>query len=123
MHNDLVTSFVSRPWLAIGHALVVPNRHVIRPDNLNDQEVLAIHREADRLADKLARIAIGIDRFQKTRTHVPEGAIKRDHLHLHLLPSKPGDWLYDHGVNWGDEHGWAQPTEAELQEMLDLLRA
>ena len=119
--TDDITSFLSNPRLAKGHSLIIPNRHITTLDELNDNEVLGMHREANRLSRlMLGSIAMGVDRWQKSRPHVPEGRIKRNHLHLHVLPSAPEDHLYNRGIDWGgDRWTWLAPREAA--NMVELL--
>lgn len=120
--TGLITSFLSNPRLTLGHVLVVPNRHIILPKQLNDNEILAMHREADRVSGiLLGSIALGVDRWQKARPHTPEGPIKRDHVHLHVLPSSPGQPIYDTGIEWGGD-GWLPLLPDEMAEMVELLR-
>ena len=84
-----------------GHVLIVPNRHVERPDELTDEETLAVYREAQRLITAmLGTFAKGVDTWQKTRPDMPEGKIKVNHVHVHVLPSIPGDELYDTQLRW-----------------------
>jgi diadenosine tetraphosphate (Ap4A) HIT family hydrolase len=118
-----VTSFLSNPRLTMGHVLIVPNRHVVRPSELCDEEVLAIHGEVSRVTEvMLGSLSMyGTDEWQKTRPRVPEGTIKRDHLHKHILPSVPGQTLYDQAIDWGGDN-WEALTGEELAEMVDVLR-
>ncbi len=123
--TDLVTSFLSNPRLVLGHALIVPNQHVTLPTELSDAEVLAMHSEANRLTKiMLGSIALGVDSWQKTRPYVPEGAIKRNHLHRHLLPSSPGQPIYNTGIAWAEADNWTQldVADSETQLILAMLR-
>jgi hypothetical protein len=129
--TELITSFLSLPFLTKGHALVIPNKHFVRPEQLSDEMIVAIQREADRLSGvMLGSIAMGVDRWQKTRPFVEEepDKPKRDHLHEHVLPSSEHEMLYDTAIIWGgDMAPWMRPGEtpeeqADFAEMVALLR-
>lgn len=118
----MVTSILSNPRLMPGHALVVPSRHVETPADLTAKEVTAIYTEAQRLTSTMLRsIAQGVDTWQKTRPEVPEGKIKVDHLHVHVMPSNPGDELYDTQLRWTADK-FSSLTRDEAKEMQAILR-
>jgi len=124
-NNPLVTSFLSNPSLGLGHALVIPKRHMTLPQDLSDNEIVAMHREADRLTKvMLGDLGLkGVDRWQKTRPDMPENAIKRNHVHLHVLPSNPGEQLHDQGIIWGGtEADWQPLADADRDRWLAALR-
>lgn len=124
-HDKLVRSFLSDPKLAPGHSLVVPNRHVVPPESLTDEEKIAVFSEAERLrAAMLGSFAIGADWFQKTRPNVAQGhnGTKVDHWHLHVLPSNPGEELYETSLGWGVRSNFSPLLEREADEMLEVLR-
>jgi diadenosine tetraphosphate (Ap4A) HIT family hydrolase len=123
--TELITSFLSNPRLAPGHVLIVPNYHAVLPTQIDDKEVLAIHSEANRLTKiMLGSFALGIDRWQKSRPQVPENDIKRDHLHMHLLPSNPGESIYKTGIEWGAGDKWTNldVLDPDTQLILTMLR-
>lgn len=120
--TNAMTSFLSNPRLVIGHALVVPNRHITLPSELSDEEIVATFREASRLTEvMLGGMALGTDIWQKSRPQVAEGPIKQDHIHAHVLPSVPGMEVYDRGINWG-EGDWRSLELDEMALMVGLLR-
>src|SRR5438552_2253105 len=94
--GKLATSFLSSPRLVPGHVLVIPNRHVELPTDLTEQELTAIFQEIKPIIKNMlsSDLAKGVDTWQKTRPYIPQGEIKVDHVHFHLLPSKPGHQLY-----------------------------
>lgn len=123
--TDLVTSFLSNPRLVPGHVLIVPNYHATLPTQLDDMEVLAMHSEANRLTKiMLGSFALGVDRWQKSRPQVPENEIKQNHVHMHILPSNPGESVYSQGIEWGDGAQWSALDTSNLDSrlVLDILR-
>ncbi len=122
--DDLVRSFLSSPRLTKGHALVIPKRHVEPPETLTLDEAQAIREEAERLRQAmLDSFAEGVDFFEKTRPHVPEGhnGTKMNHLHIHVLPSNPNSEMYERGIIWTRDH-FSQLTIEETDEMIPILQ-
>ena len=121
--NEHCRSFLSNPRLARGHALVIPNRHVETPDQINSDEYRAVFDEVRRLQAKiLGSIAPGVDLWQKTRPSVRQGRrFKVDHVHFHVLPSNPGDELYDDSLTWTKDR-FADLNDDERDEMVELLK-
>lgn len=123
-HDKLVRSFLSDPKLTRGHALVIPNRHVEPPDQLTNPESAAVIREAERLrAVMLGSFAVGVDVWQKTRQLISEGhnGTKMNHEHFHVLPSSPGDELYETGIVWSRPDNFSALTVPDAQEILEVL--
>jgi histidine triad (HIT) family protein len=121
--NDLVVSFLPSMRLALGHALVVPKRHVEPPSTLTADEARAIMQEVERLRSRmLEHLGNGVDVWQKCRPDLPQGhnGTKVDHLHFHVVPSKPGAELYDRGIIWTFDH-FSPTTEEEASEVIPLL--
>ena len=118
-----MTSFLSSPRLAKGHVLVIPNRHLETPCDLNDAETESIFREVRRLqARMLGEFALGVDQWQKTRLMVKESKeFKVSHVHFHLLPSNPGDEMYDKALVWKLDN-FEELTAREMDEMVAFLR-
>lgn len=121
--GNLATSFLSDPSLTPGHALVIPNRHVEVATDLSTAEILATQYEIRRLGSlMLGSFAKGVDVWQKTRLEVPEGqGVKMNHLHYHVLPSKPGNARYEHTHAWGMEH-FSRLKATERNKFTKLLR-
>jgi diadenosine tetraphosphate (Ap4A) HIT family hydrolase len=90
------TSLLSDPRLAEGHALVVPNRHITRLEELSDAEVASIMQEVMRLS--LAIVAEGYGTGYEIRIKFepwePDGPVHLSHLHIHVIPRNPGDGLF-----------------------------
>ncbi|HSX15127.1 MAG TPA: HIT domain-containing protein [Candidatus Saccharimonadales bacterium] len=119
--NDLMASFLSNPRLAPGHVLVIPRRHFEPPQALNDAELIAIYQEITRLSTHLLTIFKGVDIWQKTRPQVAENTIKRHHLHFHVIPSNPGDSVYERALEWDPDH-FLVLSAGERNQMLKLLK-
>lgn len=99
--NDLASAFLSSPRLMPGHTLVIPNRHVELPSELSPEETVAIFELIKLIHTKLlGSIALGVDIWQKSRPQVDQDGHKVDHVHFHILPSSPGEELYDEALNW-----------------------
>ncbi len=94
--SKLTTTFLSNPRLVKGHTLVIPNRHVEKPDELTSDEILAIFDEIKWVESRLlsSDLADGVDIRQHYRPFLPQGRIKIDHVHFHVLPRTKDDELY-----------------------------
>lgn len=120
--GKLFISFLSNPRIKAGHTLVIPRRHVEIPKELTSGEKLDIMNETTTLTEKiLGGFAIGTDVWQKTRPNVDETGHKMNHLHYHVLPSNPGDELYDSALNWGNSN-FETLTDDERDRMINLLK-
>ena len=80
-----------------------------------------IFGEVQRIAKAMGQIAAGVDTWTKARPQVPEGGIKMDHTHAHVIPSNPGDEIYDTGVVWTPDR-FRIPEDTEIEEMVALLK-
>jgi len=81
----LSMSFVSRPWFRPGHCLVIPNRHVSTPAELEGREGNVIMEELGRLSLLLDR-GYGAGIMQKYQPLQAENEVKVNHLHFHVFP-------------------------------------
>ena len=77
--------------------------------------------EARRIGDILLRINDGIDMWVKTRPEMPETDIKRDHVHMHVIPSNVGDERYSSALTW-EPGEFVQLSETDIIEMVAILR-
>jgi len=86
---------LSNPRLVDGHLLVIPKRHIERLSELTEEERTEIFNMTAELQDKiLGRFSAGCDVRQNCRPFLPQGRLKVDHLHIHLLPREFDDELY-----------------------------
>jgi len=86
---------LSNPRLVDGHLLVIPKRHVERLAELTEEERKEIFDMAAEIQDKITgRFASGCDVRQNYRPFLPQGRLKADHLHIHLIPREFEDELY-----------------------------
>ena len=114
--------FLSNPRLMAGHTLVVPKRHVEKPWELAWEERREIFELLDRFEQKiLSSLAPGCDVRQNYRPFIPQGRIKVDHVHYHLLPRWPEDELYQKSMKFEVEL-WTDLIASEQNEMLDRLK-
>lgn len=84
-----------------GHTLVVPNRHVEKPWELADDELVAIFSDIKWVESVLLKtIATGCDIRQNYRPFLPQGRTKVDHVHFHVLPRTSEDQLYQTSMKY-----------------------
>lgn len=99
--GKLTTIILSNPRLMPGHTLVVPNRHVEKPWELADDELVAIFSDIKWVESVLLKtIATGCDIRQNYRPFLPQGRTKVDHVHFHVLPRTSEDQLYQTSMKY-----------------------
>ena len=117
-----VVSFLSNPRITEGHVLVVPRRHVEPPHVLAENEIIEREREIERLSSLLYKEGFsGVDVLFKPRPAEEQGfnGTKVDHAHWHVLPSKPGEDLYEKMLNWSQKEPL---TNSERDKWTEILR-
>ncbi len=90
-----VFAILSDPRLVKGHTLVIPKRHVERMSELSPEERSDLMQEVVRIEERLLREFPGADIVQNYRPFIPEGALKVNHLHVHIRPRSLNDELYE----------------------------
>lgn len=93
--NNSASVIFSDPRLVRGHLLVIPNRHAEKLSELSPEE----RRDLLELAIDFQRrimenLASGCDLEQHCRPFLPEGRLKVNHVHIHLLPRELDDEIY-----------------------------
>jgi hypothetical protein len=68
----------------------------------------------------LAAVAIGVVVWQKSRPRVQQDMVKMDHVHFHVLPSVPGETLYEQTLSWRRE--LFTPLDPLERDQIALLR-
>ena len=116
----LTRAVLSNPRLAPGHLLLIPIRHVQRLSELE-------HEELDELVSLLIRyqelifrkFTPGCDIRQNYHPFEPEGDIKVDHLHMHLIPRSYNDEFY-RSVHTVEDALFQLITPVEKERFYDL---
>jgi histidine triad (HIT) family protein len=106
---------LSNPRLVPGHILVMPKRHALRISELDEEE----RRDRfDMLAEfekKVISFASGCDIRQNYRPFIPQGRVKVDHVHFHLLPREDKDELYQKSMIFEADLFRELPEEERMQ--------
>ena len=95
--TEHVVAMLSNPRLVPGHLLVMPRRHITKPWHMKDEETKAVYNVVLTYQQIIFNtIAPGCDVRQNFRPFIPQGRLKVDHVHFHLLPrwEKEHDMLY-----------------------------
>jgi histidine triad (HIT) family protein len=119
--SELCTSFVSTPWFREGQCLVVPNRHVVTPSELNPAEAAAIMAEIGRLGELLDE-GFGTGVMQKYQPLQPENGIKVNHLHFHVFPRKEHESGLFPVPEPNSFDGFTKPSDAEVSRVVGRLK-
>lgn len=90
-----VFTALSNPRLMPGHLLIIPKRHIEKPSELTGEERAELFEMVITFQEKiLQKVATGCDIRQNCRPFLPQGKLKVNHLHFHLLPREFEDELY-----------------------------
>lgn len=93
VHQDeLVTAFHDRRPIAATHLLIVPNRHIARVNDLQEQDAALIARlvlVAKQLAEEAGLAEGG---FRLILNSGRDGGQTVAHLHLHLIGGRRARW-------------------------------
>lgn len=91
-----VFTALSNPRLMPGHLLVISKRHVEKPSELTSEERAELFETVIAFQERiLKKVASGCDIRQNCRPFLPQGKLKVNHLHFHLLPREFEDELYN----------------------------
>jgi histidine triad (HIT) family protein len=85
-----------------GHTLIIPKRHIEKPWELTTEELLDIFNNIWWAEHKLLKggIATGCDIRQNYRPFMPQGRVKVNHLHFHVMPRTLEDKLYQESMRF-----------------------
>lgn len=86
----------SNPQLVLHHILVIPERHVEEPSQLDPDECRELFDTIILFQKRIMKLGIGTgcDVRQHWRPFLPENDLKVDHLHWHIIPRTLNDTLY-----------------------------
>lgn len=119
--EELLVSFVSRPWFRPGHCLVVPKRHITTPAELESGEAATIMKELGRLATKLDE-GYGSGIMQKYQPLQAENGVKVSHLHFHVFPRTANEENLFPTPEPNSFDGFIMPSDEEVQSLAASLR-
>ena len=119
--NELACVLMSSPRLTFGHLLVVPKRHVVRPWELSDDEMMNIWWLIKKYQKLLSeRVGEGCDVRENFRPFLKQGRLKVDHLHWHLIPRVNKDEIYEKS-QFGERELFRDAEENEKVKLEELL--
>lgn len=113
VRRDGTVALLNLAMITPGHALVVPDRHVERLDELDFHEIAAVWDTVTRVREAIAA-ALEPDGFVYVQNEGEKYTTER-HLHVHIVPRYPGDALRD---MWEGER---PPDHDELRRVEALL--
>lgn len=73
------------------HVLVLPKRHVERFEDLDDQEVLAVHHLIQKVQEKIFALA-GLNDYFLLQKNGKSAGQTVPHIHIHCIPVDEGTW-------------------------------
>lgn len=114
--NEHAALILSNPRKVPGHALVIPKRHVEKPWEITPEERLAIFELVDETEQKIiaAGLGDGCDVRQNYRPFQPQGRVKVNHVHYHVIPRALEDYIYQISEKYDTElFADLDPSEAK----------
>ena len=120
-YRDHCFVLLSNPRLVPGHLLVIPRRHVERPNELNAEEQKNMFDTMLEFQDYiLENVASGCDIRQHCKPFLPESRLKVNHVHFHVLPREFQDELFLHSQK--NDEVFTDLGEDERDHFLMLFR-
>lgn len=92
IHRDEhCTVFLDIHPLQRGHALIVPNRHAVRLQELPQESLQRLYAAADRVMAAMGGSALAPAGFNLLLNDGPAANQSVPHVHLHVIPRRGGD--------------------------------
>lgn len=119
--NASAQMMLSDPRKVPGHTLVMPKRHVEKPWDLTEQEILDIF-ELIAMAEQriIGKLGTGCDIRQAYRPFLKQDALKVNHMTFHVIPRAKDDYLYSVSEKY-EEDLFAELDDLERDEVSKLL--
>ena len=93
--NALAQVVLSNPRKVPGHFLVLPKRHIEKPWELTNDELVAVFELIFFVEQKIiGKLGDGADIKQNYRPFQPQSRLKADHIVFHVYPRSLHDYLY-----------------------------
>lgn len=119
--NEQAQVILSNPRKVPGHFLIIPKRHVEKPWDLKPEELQGIFELIFFVEQKiLGKLGDGVDIRQNYRPFLNQSRLKVDHIHFHVLPRAPEDYLYQVSEKFETDL-FADLDELERKEVSKLL--
>lgn len=93
--NEHAYVLLSDPRKVPGHFLVIPKRHVEKPWEITEQELLSVFELIRFIQQRVTeRLESGCDVRQHYRPFIKQSKYKVDHVHYHVIPRTLDDEIY-----------------------------
>ncbi len=100
--DDSVLAFLDIKPVNTGHTLVVPKKHYVLVEEMDDSTYLNMFRVGRVLLQKIKAAFPEITAFNLLIADGKDAGQEVPHVHLHLIPRKPDDGFgYKFGPNYG----------------------
>lgn len=93
--NELAQVMLSNPRKVPGHFLIMPKRHVEKPWEMTNEELVAVFELIFFVEQRIiGKLGEGADIKQNYRPFLPQSRLKADHVVFHVYPRSLHDYLY-----------------------------
>ncbi|MCA9324498.1 HIT family protein [Candidatus Saccharibacteria bacterium] len=119
--NKHAQVILSNPHKVPGHFLIIPKRHITKPWELKNEELIDIFELIFFIEKKIiGKLGDGVDVRQNYRPFMKQSRLKVDHVHFHAYPRSLEDYLYK-VVEQYETQLFADLDDAEAKAVADLL--
>jgi diadenosine tetraphosphate (Ap4A) HIT family hydrolase len=119
--NKHAKLFLSDPRKVEGHFLVVPKRHIEKPWEMTEEELVCVFELVHFIQKRIVETMYGgADIRENYRPFMKQGKIKVDHIHYHIYPRQNEDELYNRVEKFEREMFVALP-DVERERVLKLV--
>jgi len=120
--NEHALVMLSNPHKVPGHFLVLPKRHIEKPWELSHAELADIFDLIFFIEQRIiGKLGDGCDVRQNYRPFMKQSKLKVDHVHFHIYPRSPDDYLYKVSEQFETEL-FAELDDAERSAVEKLLK-
>lgn len=119
--NKYAKLFLSNPRKIEGHFLVVPKRHIEKPWEMTEEELVCVFELVHFIQKRIVEtMRGGCDIRENYRPFMKQGNIKVDHIHYHVYPRQNEDELFQRVEKFEREMFVPLPIE-EKERILKLV--
>ena len=93
--NKHAKLILSDPRKVVGHFLVIPKRHIEKPWEMTEEELVCVFELVHFIQKRIVEtMRGGADIRENYRPFLKQGRIKVDHIHYHVYPRQNEDELF-----------------------------
>ncbi len=115
--NDKVLAFLDVGPISDGHTLVIPKAHYDRLHHCPTEVLAEVAKVVGLLAHPVAE-AVGADGYNVLSNNAPAAGQVVEHLHVHIIPRKSGDGVFNRWPAFKYPSGKAESIAEKIKQKL-----